>query len=387
MLKEKILKKLDSEGKGFSEKIAKLVGYSSGSALRKTIKEAEGESRKFNSLSKIVQVLFSNNELEIMKEYALSVDPKKQHARCMIEWLEANKLHEEKRKLIEKMLNCNNVFSETFAKIYNVHDQYIRREINTIEAIRMYGKISTKKPEENVAIKIYQSYIYLDNQNYDMIYQSFIDIDEEIEQIKDDYIKDMYRSRVYMGRAVENLRRNNIAKVKELCQYVLDNSNNLIYKIFAYLNMGNSYLLEDFNKSIDCYKNGLELCKEWHEFLIINLKRSITFACNLWGEKSNYFNLNSDHPSDIHEVAFYYIKFKQYIKATKELDKVDFDKLTNNQKAFHMYYRGLISNKMEDFTKSIIYFRKSGDYFFKQLPVLELKKFGIDDCILEALAS
>lgn len=42
---------------------------------------------------------------------------------------------------------------------------------------------------------------------------------------------------------------------------------------------------------------------------------------------------------------------------------------------------------MEDFTKSIIYFRKSGDYFFKQLPVLELKKFGIDDCILEALAS
>ncbi|MNG37225.1 hypothetical protein D3C84_1245090 [compost metagenome] len=68
------------------------------------------------------------------------------------------------------------------------------------------------------------------------------------------------------------------------------------------------------------------------------------------------------------------------------LNKDDMNAITHNQRGFHFYLKGLVTNSISDFCESIKAFKKSGDHFYRELPLIELKKLNIDISIIEALA-
>ncbi|TCI99579.1 hypothetical protein E0Y62_27295, partial [Cytobacillus praedii] len=133
MLYQKILNKLD-EQRGLSEELALISGYKNGQALRKALRE-QREFGSFNGLVKLVQELFPNEENQLLSEYALTLDPNKQTARCMLEYAEIYKLTVLRRELVTKMKDCSNIVSKQWAEIHEIDINYIKGEINYLEAL------------------------------------------------------------------------------------------------------------------------------------------------------------------------------------------------------------------------------------------------------------
>lgn len=372
------------EDRGLSEDMAKIAEYNNGQALRKVLREGR-EFGKFYGLIKIVQAMFPEDEIQLMSEYALTVDPKKQTARFLLEYCEINKINNVKVELLKKMKNCSNNTSKEWASIYQNDLDYVNGDISFVDAISNYDKISANSLEGKIARLIYKSYCYMDEQMHELISQLTINLESEIMKIKEEYIKEAFFARLKIFQMAHKVRKNQLSEAREICLKVLNETENSNFRAWSCIHLGNSYILDSYDDSIFYLNKGLEIANKHDVSAIENLKRSINFVSTLWNKDSIHFNLESNHPADVHEIAFYYIRFKQFKKATQTLDSLDFENITENQKAFHMYFRGLISGNMSDFTKSIVHFKNSHDHYFKRLPILELKKMGVEQCILDAL--
>lgn len=383
-LKQMILNECELQ-RGLAETLARKSGYSSGSSLRKILKDEKKEFEKFSGLLEIVSELFPNNEKQLMAEYALTLDVKKQTARYMLEYCEINRLNDTKEYLIEQMVNCNNAYSKEWAEIFSIDDKYVKGLISFKEAIASYSSIVPKQPETSAALEIYKSYCYLDYQMYEMIFQSLSTVDIAISEIKDDFIRDMYFGRYSNLMNSCYVRKGELELARKHCYNIIENVDYYHFTSLAYLNLGNSFIIDDFEKSLDCLRKGLKIADGKLTGTTKALKRSLNFLHNVWGKNSEYLDLHSKEATDQHEIAFYYINNKQFKKAEEVLNSIDLEKMSDNQKGFHYYVRGKMTNDLDMFSESVYYFKKSNDFFHRRLPILEMQKLGIPNSVLKAL--
>lgn len=384
-LKQRILNELDNGEKGLSDKIAKLAGYSSGSALRKVLTDDKKEFGKFYGLVKVVQELFPQEEKELMAEYALTVDPNKQTARYMLEYLSLNERKEELNILIDNMLNCTNKESRTWAEMFFIDQQTINKEITTTEALSKFSQLSIKTIDMEVRCEIMKSYSFLDLKDYKMAYEFAFPLQNKIMKIKEEYIKETFLGRCLSILAECEVRKDNTEKAREYCQRILNDIKIADFRIRAYLHFGNSFIMESYEKSVSYLNKGLEIAKDYCDNMIIQLKRSINAASNYWMKETPHIDHISNHPSDLHEYAHSEINKNNLIKAKKILDSIKQEDMSENEKGFHFYLCGLITKEIDDFSLSIIHFKKSNDSHFIKMPILELQKMGINKMLLNAL--
>jgi tetratricopeptide (TPR) repeat protein len=383
--KQTILNKLD-DNKSISDKVAKAAGYSGSSAFRRVLNEESKEFDNIYGLIRATRLVMADDELEQLSNYALTLDVNKKLARYFLEYLEINRLNEAKRILLDRMLECSNSTSREWAEIYDIDDRYINGKITFIQAIEEYGFLKCKSDEVKVAITIFKSYCYLDHHMHNMLYQTILTLDFEIVSIKDEYIREMYYSRLMILQIANKVALNRLEEAREVCGKVLQLVEDQNYRAWAYLHLGNSFMLSDNEKAIECYKKGLELTNGHRKIIRTHLISSINFVSNVWNKETPFLNFESELPSDKHEIAHMYIKKNKLEKATEILNTIDFESLNDGSKGFHMYYRGLISKSMKNFSLSVTYFKKAGNVYFRQFPLLEMKKLGLDESVVEALA-
>jgi hypothetical protein len=384
-LKQRILNEIDNRPRGYTEELAVISGYSSGSALKKVLKDEKKEFEKFSAVVNIVNELFKGQIAKIMKEYATTLDVKKQTARYMLEYCEISTFHELKEELINKMLNCGNAYSEEWAEIYQIEMLYQQKKIKLGEAVTRFSAINPKQPETRVAIEIYKSYCYLVEKQYEMIYHSLLTVGTHIEEIKEPYIKNMYHGRYTLLMVEYYTRKDELATARELCEGILNHNTLDLYKCHAYMHLGNTYIVESFEKGYEYLSKGIEISHNRLRGIDKHLKRSMNFLCNVWNVDPKYLNLQSKEGSDIHEIAFYYINKGQKTEAEKSLNKVNMDEICSNSRGFHYYLRGLLTNNIDFHAESVTNFKVSGDYYFLKLPLLQLKQLGMPDSIIKAL--
>lgn len=385
-LKQLILNKVEAEY-GLTSKIAQQIGYSSGSALSKVLGDEKKEFEKFFALVKMVSILFPLEEVELMSDYALTLDINKRTARFMLEYLDQNRNTEVKRGLTRKMLTSKNVASREWAELYSIDDEYLANKITVSEALNRYGCLKSNSVEVQVGAKIFKAYCLLDEQAFGMLDEELLGLDMAIMRINEDYIREMYYSRYMILTIASKVAKSRMEEAREAANSILYTVTNSYYRALAYLHLGNSYLMESFEKANEIYNKGLAIATDKRcETVRDNLQRSSNFLHNLYGKTPKYLNIFSKHPADLHEVIFYYIKHKQYFKAKELLNEINFDQLNDVQKAFNLYYRGLMGDSVKNFSRSIVYFKKAGEYHFRKFPLLELERLGIDADLIEALS-
>jgi hypothetical protein len=384
-LKQMIINRCEEE-RGLACKLAEIGGYSSGSALLKILKDEKKEFAKFYGLVKIVRHLFPDQEKEIMAEYALTLDTNKQTARYMLEYLEINKQFEIQRKLIDEMLSSSTSLVREWAGVYNVNNMYLSGNIDYLEAINKFIQLQPKSEEMVITECILRAYCCYDKQMYDVVEQIILDVESRIMELKEEYMLQNLLGRYLLIKIAIKVRKNKVKEARLLCKSMMDNVNEVGFSGWAYLHMGNSYIIEDYQLAESFLKRGYRKVKEKHEYLEINFKRSLNFVNNLWDKDPFMLNPKSKNPSDVHEVVYYYINKKQVTQAKKTLDTLILDDLTENQKGFHYYLKGLLSNDISDFSRSVIHFKNSGDVLFRKLPLLKLEQLNINSSLIEALA-
>jgi tetratricopeptide (TPR) repeat protein len=150
-------------------------------------------------------------------------------------------------------------------------------------------------------------------------------------------------------------------------------------KTMVYLQVGNSYMTKNYDKAMFYFNKALECKTIKSEY---EIKQSINFTSLLWDRLENF---NSDGTAS--NELFYYIKSGNKGMAEKTLNKINFDELSVHGKAFNMFYRGLLFQEKSYFYKSVEYFIKAGEKFYKLLPIMELKKMGENDYIINVLCA
>jgi hypothetical protein len=387
-LKQLLLNKCE-EQRGLSSKLAEIAQYSSGGNFVRVLKDPKKEFEKLHGLVDVVRYLFPNEEKELLGEYAITLDPNKMTARHMLEYLDQHRITNVKRTLINKMLNSTNEASKEWARLYDIDDSYVRKDLTFDETYNEYGGgYKPKSVETEVGAKLFKGYCLLDEQMFNILDQTIYGLEMKIMRITDDYIREMYYARFMILSIAVTVSKNRIDEARDMCHKMINNVNDNYYRALACLHLGNTYLLQSFETSNKIYVKGLEYANEDSrgEMVRLNLQRSINFLDNLYKKQPRYLNINSTHAADIHEIAFYYIQHKQYFKAKELLDKLDFDLLNDVQKAFNQYYRGLMGDSIKHFSRSITWFKKAGDFYFRSFPILELEKLGVDKNLIEALA-
>lgn len=388
-----VINEESTDDKTLIGKLAKAAGCKE-PAINKFKKDEDGrEFKKFFGLVRMVKLLSSEyryNEFELMIDYSRHLDANSQSARRMLEYLDSNNLREAKEDLIERMLISKNDESKLYARIYDTDNKVSKGELNPFEALLTYKNLSVKTIELNVLINIFSTYIYLDQVIYDQAFNLINDVIEVIPTIvindkDDDYMKNMLLGRALLLKAEYHSRKKETVQANEVCLRVLNEIDHDSKKGWAYLHLGNSISLTDYEQSLSYLNNGLSL-NGIHNNVQVNLKRSHNFLNNLWNKEAKYINYESKSISDVHEVAFQYINKKDITKAIELLDSIDKNKCLYNELGFHYYLRGLITNSIEDFALSIENFNESGDVYFKQLPVMKLSNLNVDQSIIRLLA-
>lgn len=383
MLYQKILNKLDEE-RGLADQYCTVAGYKNGNALRKSLRENR-EFGSFQGLVNLVQELFPNDEKQLMAEYAMTLDPNKQTARYMLEYCELNKLMEAKEKLMKDMLECTNSQSKEWANVYYVEHRFTKGEINLNEAISAFGALKPKHLESEIATEIYKSYCYLASRMHDIIMQIMVGLEYKIEQLKEKYIKESFLGRHSLLLISYNVRKGNLKIARKAALEIFERNSMLPFLTLICLHIGNSYIMESFETSYFYLKKGLE-CAANEPHLRSGVISSINFLHNVWGKESDFIKFNSKDYSDLHEVAFYYINKNEVVKAEEVLNSICIEKLCDNSKGFHYYLRGKISHDINTYSESVSFFIKSGDVYFRQFPLLEMRKLNVPESIINALS-
>lgn len=387
MIKLKVLLQNKTEDdKTLMEKLAAVTKCKK-PAINKFKNEENREFDSFAGLINIVKTLDASNEFGLMIDYAQQIGVNKKSARFMLEYLDSHGLHNEKQLLIEKMLNATNAESKKWAEIYKIDAMVYRSEIDPFKAMGMLLSQKGNSLEIDILISIFCTYIYMDKKIFDQAFSVINSELERVEDIKEIFIRDMFKARLLLLKAEYHSRKNELQEARSICTYIINNVDHPSKKGWAYLHLGNSHILTNFDEAKKNLTSGLNL-NRIHKNVREQIKRSSNFLHNVWNKEPVHLNYEEKQPTHIHEIAFYNINHGDKVGAMKILETVNLDSCIDNEKAFHFYLRGLIGGNIKDYTKSISYFNKSGDVYFKQLPVMKLKQepFNVNESIIELLA-
>jgi len=385
-LKQMIKNEMEKD-KTLAKRITKLIGYANPSTLYKFLNNEKRDFEEFNTMLTIIRELFPDKEKELMMEIAQTLDPNKHITRVALEYATITKHEELKKYLIEKLAGAKNIESKDFAFIYELDDKLAKKEISSHEGIELINRKGFTSFEARVFSKIVLIYEYYKLGIIDILFDIAKLLNMELKSIEEKYLLQSYKARLGSVMTGVCLHKGLINEAREHGTNVINSDIPYSIKAVTHLFMGNSYIMESYEKALKYLNEGLKITEKFNlENTKTQIIRSLNFVMNYWGEKPDYLNHNSNEIPDLHEVAFFYIRNSNYKMAIDILDSMNLDSMNELQKGFHYFYRGLIGNSKEYFYKSVTHFKMSGDCFYRKLPLIELRKLGEHEMILNALS-
>jgi tetratricopeptide (TPR) repeat protein len=375
-LRQMLINRLESE-RGLPTKMAKLAGYSSSGALMKVLRKVDGDIEKFDGFVRIVHELFPEEKFDLMFKFAKSLNPNRMTARFMVEYAAIYGKREMKLFMIDALNNSDNDESKDWAFVYGVDHKLITNEIGGFEAINQLSQRKYISPEMKVYNKIVQFYSFYDMRNINMMMTLLNDIQVDIEDIKNTFTKSSFFTRLMLIETSVDLHSEKISKLKERLFFIDTCLDPL--KAHAFLQIGNSYMLSNYEKAKDLFTKGLSCSSENTTF---EIEKSLNFLSILWGKFEEY-----KPDGNVSNELFYHAKKGNKEIAIEILNGIEVEELNDQQKGFNYYYQGILFNDVNKFYLSVKYFNKCGERFYKRLPLDELESRGENKFVIEALSA
>jgi tetratricopeptide (TPR) repeat protein len=382
MLKLKI-KNMFDENRGLAGEIAKKIGLSNATPLYKFVNDPDREMDNFNCLLTLVREMF-DDEKKIMTEYIKTIDPNKSIARICLEYTQLNKMYDLHRELLEKMKSCKNAESREWACIYDIDYKFTIKQTTASETITSVTVCNPKKTEMKTYATLLKAYCYYEMDCKPLLEESVRICRLLIPKIKNEYVRNCYISRLALLASVSYFNDGNAQAARTYAKFGLEIDCPPSIKRWIYLSMGNSYMLEDYDLSMQYLHKSLEISLEnKFEDSEQEAKKSINFLNILSNNKPQYEI--KDCVARNHQKAFW--EHKQGLNELSEttLKLMDQDMMNDTQMAFHTYYLGLALNSRSHMLISIRQFKKCRSTFFIQLPANELKRMGECEEVVKTL--
>lgn len=368
--KQMLINEIESRPRGFMEELAKKIGYSSGSALRKILNDPKKEFDKFQSLILLVKELFENEFIEMMILYSKEVDVNKKISRNFLEFLVHNRQFEAFNELLDRMNQTTNKESLEWARIYRMQYKYglvSKEEFNAL--LKEITEINVTVFELKVYKKILMNYCFEQIKEYGMVKQFSTEIENEVDQIENTYIKEMYSIRFNEIMSYNYLFvYNDQEKSRECAEKILEINTTLSYKAYANYIIGYSYLFTSYENTIKYFNKSVDMYEKLNRQRDINeLKEDVEFANVLWDK-----DIENGCKFEKNEILSRIKKGANIQINCKEIE-------------FKLFFEGMKNKDNDKLLLSLIEFTKNDNLFLANLPKIELMKNGYNEEIINGI--
>jgi hypothetical protein len=385
-----LLKNRFEQERGLAIKVAEKVGYKNPTPLYKFVDSPEREIKDFRVLHEIVETVFTKDHKRVMKDYIKKINANSVIARCSLEYSLMIRDYDLFDYMISKLERTDNKESQEWARIYKIDRLIKLKKIEPMDAINQLQCESDrlKSPEMKFFCKLLQFYYYYQLRMINVLSQLISMTEYMIDDVKDAYIHNSYLSRLNLIKVDVALHSGNTEEAHRYGENALVCTNQSLIKCLTHLQLGNANIIRSYDESMKHYKLSLEYAKEINltDYNSVLVHRGINFVSSYWSKPTEYLDTESSEPSDIHEIAFHYIKNSQIEKGLELLDSLHYESLNSYQKGFNNFYRGLATGLSKYYYESVKHFNEVGEKYYKKLPIVELRKLGENEYILEALA-
>ncbi|PKR82402.1 AimR family lysis-lysogeny pheromone receptor [Heyndrickxia camelliae] len=324
-------------------------------------KDNDSDCEKIDGLLKIVKHRYPEKFDELLMEYAQNLNKNRITARLLLEYVTVNRIEDVKEYLIDELKNSENFESKEWAFVYEIDSRIGHDPKVDSECILKLNSRSYISKEMKAYSKILLFYCYYESRNVTMLNRLSEEIEENIKEISNNFIKNSYYARFLLISISCNLHNGKLGGLLEKLLLIEDAPEAL--KTFIYLNAGNALMFKSYEKSMMYLNKAFECKTDKSEF---EIKKSMNFVNLLWDKPENYI---LDQDRDISNELFYYIKVGNKKQANVILNNISMEQLSDHQLGFNYYYRGLLNNDADMFFKSIEHFNACNEKFYKQLSI------------------
>lgn len=378
-LKQMILNEIDKQPRGYAGELAKVAGYSSGGNLKKVLLDEKREFDSIQGLIDLVRFLFSDDEHAIMAEYSKEIDPNNKLARHMLEYLSCNRLLDSMKELIDKMLQCSNKESNEWARVYSLQYEW-QNNYHSLDINNHHIKVKDTKSsilELKILLKMMDCNCHYYKNNLKFAYDIIQEVTINVDLMKDDYIKNVFKTKLNEILSYINLWvLNNPSKAINNAEEVIKSNIGETFKAYAHFIIGYAHFYTSYDVAI---KNLLESIAIYNS---INREKATDDVYEVidrlnvfWGKK-----IDADYKFRSLESHLLY-KFKNGINIEIELE----EKKNKLYEPFYYFLLGLVNNSKDLIMLSMIKFLKDGNTFQANLVKIELLKRGENELVLSEL--
>lgn len=384
-LKQMLKNEMDKD-ETFATKISKVAGYSKPSGFYRFLNDDEKEFKDFNKLINIVTTAFPERESEIMDSYIRTLKPNNKLARQSLEYTSLNKLESCFEYLIDELSKCSNAESKEWASVYKIDHDVIKGKTTQLEAVDKINDLSLKTNEMKAFSRMVKFYCYHDLRMADSINEKSILLENELSNIEDGFIKNNYDARYILLVSAIYLHTNKIETLREKANDLINKLENGNLLAGIYTTIGNSYMIESYDTSLDFLNKAKEIGeKRNNDYRVNECNKSINLLNSLWNKKCEFMPVNGEQNVVLMDHSFNKANISLE-DGLASLKQVDIDKINDYSKGFYYFYLGEMTNEEDYYFESIEHFNKSGEKFFKKLPLIKLEKMGIKKSIIRALS-
>jgi hypothetical protein len=372
-----ILNIIESNPRGYSNELAEISGYSSGSNLVKVLRDEKKEFDKFFGLIELIKYIWKNEYVEMMVKFSSEIDPNKKTARNMLEFLSTHRQFNAFNRLLNRMDQCTNKESLEWSRVYRM--QYKYEMAQTVDEfnqlLKEIDRIHVTFFEMKIYRKMLMNYCFDQKQDYGMTRFLFDEITDDVEIIENEYIKEMYLIRLNEVKSYTFLRvYDKPVEARKCADWIINSSARIGFKAYAYFIKGHSYLFTSLEDTISNLKKGIALYEQMgRKRESEDLMEKIEFAQIYWDQFENdkcKFVIND-----------LFLKMKNGQDVCNELNNVE---LTPEFKCFYEGYNNKDNKKL---LLSLIKFIKKNNLFLANLVKIELIKNGYDEEIISEMVS
>jgi hypothetical protein len=322
----------------------------------------------------IIQYLFPDREEELMEIYIRAIN-KPENLRLALEYASFNRNLPLLEYLINRELNSDNRVNQEWAKVYQLMLDLQKNHYDE-DFLLMLRAVRATTIEMDILTRIMECYFFYNNDDYRSFFALSKTIEKSIQNIYNQYIKETFLVRISEILLNSHFRNGEVEQCRRYANIVIDSNANKFRKANAYLTLSYTYLFENYDTSIKLLLRSKELSVESgnvDKALLIENK-SIAFAKCYWSK-----DLESVQTNNEAEQAHLAIRRGNKELAISILNKIE------QHTGFTKYYLGIATGKEQYLYESIAMFKEQGDLFFINLPLIELKRRGVSEYILQAI--
>ncbi|TDQ39779.1 AimR family lysis-lysogeny pheromone receptor [Aureibacillus halotolerans] len=354
--------------------------------LLRFVEDPKDELEDFHALLKIIRTLFPERERELMEDYCLNLDPEKESMSIGLIYSFITNFKTLEKSLV--LLISKSGYDKELAELSSIALKVKQKQMNELKGIELLYEYN-ESPSSIVKAfaNVLQSSFYFNLRMIDFYLQLSIITKRLIDQVENQYIRYLFKARMSLLETAGYVAIGLTDDGKQIGVEALKNTDEPYMKYMFHVFIGNSFLFDDYENAKLNFETAIESIEIYDDITPNDAYRSHNFLNNFWGKPPIFLNDQSDHISDIHEIAFYYIRNDNPDKGLGVLDSIDSLLLNDSQKGFHNYYRGLATQQLDYFYESILHFNYAGEKYFKKFPIHELEKSGVSNTLIRVLSS